>query len=152
MIWQVTSQEPPDPSPTFQWLSVEYEVIKMTMFACEWSDFYQICQLVYKRHREIFGVVSARDLENEANVLFASGLLAWRFEDGLIVPAHPAEITAIFEEAKGLLEDPKYAAPNEQFRKANGHLAEKPVIFTLEVTPDEANSIEEAMLGFLRFG
>ena len=138
IIWHVTSKEPPDPTLGDHWISHEYDTIKQVAFACEWWLFFEICERTYKQCYQRFGRKSATGLEDEANKLFASDLLAWRFEDGLIVPAHPAEITAVFDEAKALLADPKYTGPNEQFRKANGHLAEKP-------HPDTENCVKDAV-------
>lgn len=99
IIWRVTGHEPPEPSGhhNFVWMSNEYETIKVILYACDWGTFYEICEIVFTRYSNTFNIAQAHEMQNEANLLFATELLAWRFEDGVIVPAYPKEITEIFE-------------------------------------------------------
>lgn len=106
--------------------------IEETFAECQWDEFYELCELtftlLYQRAR----------FQNEVNELFGHEVMAWHFEEGEIVPTRPVEISEIFEEVKGLLSDPMYLGPNEQFRKANQHLSKRP-------EPDTQNCVKDAV-------
>jgi hypothetical protein len=110
--------------------------VQQVINECDWWEFFEICEYA---HAVILEYTSrAEDFENEINKLFAHDLMAWKFEEGKTVPARPDEVAKIFEQAKGMLADTKYVGPNEQFRKANGHLNEKP-------HPDTENCVKDAL-------
>lgn len=123
-VWKIL-----DRAPNGSWGEIEEILVQ-----CQWDEFYETtelaCSLLHYRER--------RKFQNEVNDLLAYEVMAWRFEDGEFWPTRPDEITMIFEEAKGLLSDPKYAGPNDQFRKANQHLSKRP-------DPDTQNCVKDAV-------
>lgn len=135
-IWEVLEKPPPNIG-SLEGTFDAIEAIGKTIYQCEWFKFYDICELAY----EVLAEKLPRRLdgfESAVNEIFAMDLLPWCFKDGLITPARPAEITEIFEQAKSLLSDPRFMGPDEQFRKANQHLAKRP-------DPDTENCVKDAV-------
>lgn len=127
LIWEVTSKKP--------FGQASWDLIEDVLMRCPWGDFFEAAELAVTF---IPDPTEAVFFQIDMNKLFAQDLLAWCFEEGEIVLAQPAEITAIIEEVKGILADPRFAGPNDDFRKANGHLNEKP-------TPDTENCVKDAV-------
>lgn len=136
LIWKITGDRPKDPGHIDYWEIWGRPYVQHVINKCDWWEFFEICEYA---HAVIVEYTSrAEEFEIENNKLFAHDLMAWKFEEGKIVPARPDEVAKIFEQAKGLLAETKYAGPNEQFRKANGHLSEKP-------EPDTENCVKDAV-------
>ncbi|MBC8279951.1 MAG: hypothetical protein H8E48_04110 [Chloroflexi bacterium] len=131
LIWEVTNEKPADFSP---WDDFSWNVIEDVLSECQWAAFFEACEVAV----ELTTYSDGLKIQSDMNKLFARDLLAWRFEGGEVVLAQPAAITAIIEEVKGILAEPRFAVPNDQFRKANGHLNSKP-------TPDTENCIKDAI-------
>jgi hypothetical protein len=135
----MSEDAPPDIHNIYQAFDA-VEEIKKLIYQCKWYEFYDICELAYQVLAEIRPSRRGQldEFESKVNGIFAMDLLPWCLNDGLITPARPAEITEIIEQAKSLLSDPRFLGPDEQFRKANQHMAKRP-------EPDTENCVKDAV-------
>jgi hypothetical protein len=137
LMWKLSGQRPGDLSDSSLWGFWGRPNVQFVLERCDWPEFFGICETAYELVRKQ-SQQTAKGFEIAVNKMFATDLMAWKFEDGIIVSARPAEIQEIFTEVSGLLAGPRFAGPNEQFRKANAHLSEKPI-------PDTENCVKDAV-------
>lgn len=105
---------------------------------CQWWQFYEICEDVYKLIARSYGQPGAEVFAQEANGLFARDGLVWQFKEGRIERMYNPRIAQKVEEARTLLRDPRFKGADEQFTKAVDHLNKRP-------SPDKENCVKDAV-------
>ncbi|MDP2935755.1 MAG: hypothetical protein Q8O86_04620 [Dehalococcoidia bacterium] len=134
LIWKVLQRQPPGNPMGGPWNYYIPELINK----CEWWQFYDICEEMYKvalkyGNKEGGGIFAQR-----ANALFAREGVAWRFSGGSIERAYNPLVAETLEQARTLLQDPKYEGADEHFQKALDHLNRRP-------EPDKENCVKDAV-------
>jgi hypothetical protein len=134
LIWKVLKVQPPGSPVGGPWEVYIPKLIRQ----CEWWQFYDICEEVYRLIADTYGQSEAESFAQEVNDLFTREGVAWRFTGGRIERAYPPHITKKFEEVRALLRDPQFQGADEQFEKALQHLNRRP-------DPDTENCVKDAV-------
>ena len=78
------------------------------------------------------------DSGNEVNLILRRNFVGYELKDGKFERAGASAADAVVTEARGILRDPQFQGPNDQFLKAVG-------FYSLRPEPDEENCVKEAV-------
>lgn len=98
-----------------------------------WYRFYDICEIV----GEFIGD-GGDEYQNTLNNILRRNFVGYELRDGKIERAGASAADAVVAEARGILRNPRFQGPNDQFLKAVGFYSQRP-------EPDEENCVKEAV-------
>ena len=105
-----------------------------TVLRGEWYRFYDFCEVVW----EFLGGDRRDQYENSLNSILRRNFVGYELRKGRIERVGASAPDAAMAEARGILRDPRFQGPNDQFLKAIGFYSDRP-------EPDAENCVKEAV-------